>query len=115
MTKALFLKSLRFRISDLPAAEVDERISFYNEMISDRMEEGLDEDEAVAAIGSIEIIAAQIKQDYRQIPSSEEQIAPTAVRPLGTSTQGYARAYLVSKKNSLKAWEIVLLALGSPI
>lgn len=87
MTKLEFLKALRKRLSALPRAEAEERLRFYSEMIEDRMEEGLSEEEAVAAVGSVEQIAAQILSEFPH----------TAARP---------------KK---KGWEITLLILGFPL
>lgn len=87
MNKQQFLKALRKRLSALPKAELEERLRFYSEMIEDRMEEGLSEAEAVAAVGSADAIAAQILED---IPHS---------------------VYKPAKKG----WEIALLILGFPL
>lgn len=94
MTKLKFLLELNDRLSGLPKSEVEERLSFYNEAIEDRMEEGLSEEEAVAAIGSVDEIAGQIIADIPLIKVAKEKIRP---------------------KRKLRAWEIVLLAVGSPI
>ena len=94
MTKLNFLFSLRDRLSGLPQKDVEERLSFYSEMMEDRMEEGLSEEEAVAAVGSVEEIVAQI---IAEIPPVREKSAP----------KRSARQF--------KAWEIVLLVLGSPL
>lgn len=90
MTKLQFLFALRDRLSDLPQNDLEERLHFYSEMIEDRMEEGLSEEEAVAAVGSADEIAGQIASE---IPSPKKSPA----------------------KRRLKTWEIILLALGSPI
>ena len=94
MTKLKFLLELNDRLSGLPKSEVEERLSFYNEAIEDRMEEGLSEEEAVAAIGSVDEIAGQIIADIPLIKVAKEKIKP---------------------KRKLRTWEIVLLAVGSPI
>ena len=94
MTKLKFLLALHDQLSGLPQADVEERLSFYTEMIEDRMEEGLSEEEAVAAVGSIEEIAAQIRADL-----SPAAPAAKAQKP----------------KKELGAWAIVLLVLGSPV
>ena len=94
MTKLKFLLSLQERLTGLPRHEVEERLNFYSEMIDDRMEEGLSEEDAVAAIGSVDQIAAQIVAD---VPLTK--IAVEKIRP----------------KREIKAWEIVLLVLGSPV
>jgi len=94
MTKLKFLLSLHDRLSGLPQDDVEERLNFYSEMIEDRMEEGLSEEEAVSAVGSVDEIAVQIIADIPLIKITKEKIKP---------------------KRRLKAWEIVLLVLGSPI
>ena len=63
MTQMRFLLELHERLSVLPEEEIEERLAFYNEMIADHMEEGLSEEEAVAAIGSVDEIASQIIAD----------------------------------------------------
>lgn len=94
MKKREFLARLRVRLSDLPRRDVEERLSFYSEMIDDRMEEGLSEEEAVSAIGSADSVASQIAVDAPLAKAAKEKAKP---------------------KRRLKAWVITLLALGSPI
>ena len=94
MTKSEFLGALRLRLSGLPQSDVEERLLFYSEMIDDCIEDGTDEEEAVHAIGSVEDIAAQIIADVPLTRIAKERIKP---------------------KRRLRAWEIVLLAVGSPI
>ena len=94
MNKLEFILTLNDRLLGLPKDEIEERINFYVEMIEDRMEEGLCEEEAVAAVGDINEIAKQIIQD---IPLSK--IAKEKMKP----------------KRELKSWEIVLLVLGFPL
>ena len=45
MKKQTFLDMLKKRLSGLPKQEIAERLTFYNEMIDDRMEEGMSEEE----------------------------------------------------------------------
>ena len=45
ITKQEFLLQLREKLSGLPQADIDERVAFYGEMIDDRVEEGLTEEE----------------------------------------------------------------------
>lgn len=90
MTKLTFLSSLRDRLYGLPQDEVEERLRFYCEMIEDRIEDGLSEEDAVAAIGLIDEIALQIVADIPLIKT-------------------------VKLRRRLSAWEIVLLILGSPV
>jgi len=94
MTKHKFLLSLQDRLSGLPQDDIEERLNFYSEMIEDRMEEGLSEEEAVSAVGSVDEIAAQTVADIPLAKIVKEKVKP---------------------KRRMKVWEIVLLALGSPI
>ena len=94
MTKIKFLVSLRDKLSGLPESEIEERLRFYCEMIEDRVEEGLSEEEAVLAIGSVEDVAAEIIEDVPLLTIVKERI---------------------KLKRALKVWEVVLLVLGFPV
>ena len=94
MRKQDFLHALKKRLSGLPRADIEERLAFYGEMIDDRIEEGLTEEEAVADIGSVEDIVSQIISDTPLAKIAKERIKP---------------------KRALRIWESVLLVLGSPI
>lgn len=94
MSKQEFLAQLRKGLSGLPQDDIEERLTFYSEMIEDRIEEGLSEEEAISAAGSIDEIVAQVVADIPLAKIARERI---------------------KAKRRLKAWEIVLLALGSPI
>ena len=63
MNKQEFLAGLQKGLSGLPQEDVEERLTFYGEMLDDRMEEGLSEEEAVAAAGSVEEIVGQVVAD----------------------------------------------------
>lgn len=60
MKKNEFLDKLRLEIHSLPYDEVEKTIAYYDEMISDRMEDGSSEDEAVASLGTPESIARDL-------------------------------------------------------
>ena len=69
MNKQEFLKNLRSSLSNLPQEEIEERIIFYSEMIDDRIEEGLSEEEAVSAVSTVDETLTQ---------STNEQPTPTS-------------------------------------
>ena len=94
MNKQEFLAQLRKGLSGLPQDDIEERLTFYSEMIDDRMEEGLSEETAVSEIGTVSEVVSQI---VAEIP------LPKLVKERAKS------------KQTLKAWEIILLILGSPI
>ncbi len=58
-----FLIQLKERISHLPASEVARVLSYYSEMIQDRMEDGMSEDVAIISLGKIEDIVATIEDE----------------------------------------------------
>ena len=72
MSKTDFLIKLREMLSGLPQDEIADRLMFYGEMIDDRIEEGLAEEQAVAEVGSVDEIAVQIMEE---IPVSKTVIA----------------------------------------
>ena len=94
MNKQEFLAKLQTNLSGLPEKEVQDSLGFYSEMIDDRMEEGLSEEDAVRDIGSAEEIARQIIAETPLITIVKDKIKP---------------------KRKIQAWEIVLLILGAPI
>lgn len=94
MSKQEFLVQLRKGLSGLPQEDIEERLTFYSEMIDDRMEEGIAEEDAVSRIGSVDTIISQIKADIPLAKLVREKMTP---------------------KKYVKTWEIVLLVVGSPI
>ena len=94
MNKQAFLAQLRKKLSGLPHNDLEEHLAFYSEMIEDRMEEGLPEEKAVAAIGTVDKIASQIIADTPFSNIAKARLKPT---------------------RQLVAWEVVLLILGAPI
>jgi len=94
VTKAEFITELKKRLSGLPMRELEESLSFYGEMIDDRIEDGLPEEDAVKDVGEISEIAEQIISEIPLTTLAKERIKP---------------------KRRIKDWETVLLVLGSPI
>ncbi len=94
MNKREFLDRLRAALDGLPQADIEECLIFYEEMIEDRIEAGLSEEEAVAAAGTVEEVVAQVKADASAEKSAEGRPAP---------------------RRQLKKRDILLIALGSPL
>lgn len=86
MNKEKFLDTLYHLLKSIPNAERQQHIDYYEEMIHDRMEDGVSEEDAVAALGSPADIAAQILGDVPPKP---------------------ARRFPV--------WAMILIVLGSPL
>lgn len=94
MTKEQFILELMEKLSPLPIETFEESITFYTEMIDDRMEDGMSEEEAIKDIGSIDDIVTQILTNAPIVTLVKQKIKP---------------------KKRLGIWNIILLILGSPI
>ncbi len=94
MNKQDFLLELRKKLNGIPQDELEERLNFYEEMIDDRIEEGLSEEEAILELGTLDSITKQVMSEIPLIKLVKQKINPG---------------------RALCAWEIILLILGSPI
>ena len=63
MNRFEFISKLKSKLSNFPEVEVNDRVSFYTEMINDYLDNGLSEEEAVLKLGSIDEIAETIAED----------------------------------------------------
>ena len=94
MNKSEFLSELSARPQKMPQADARATLSYYGEMLDDRIEEGLTEEAAVASVGTPSDIAAAL---LKEMPLAK--IIGEAIKP----------------KRKLSVLEIILLVLGSPI
>lgn len=94
MNKQEFLVILRKELSGLPQEDIDRSIDFYSEMIDDRIEDGLTEEEAIAASGSVDEIVTHILSEISLPKLVKAKVSPS---------------------HTLKVWEIILLVLGFPV
>ena len=81
-------------LSSLPKEDIESRVNFYSEMIDDRIEEGIAEEQAVRELGPANVIAAQTIIDLAGQKKEHDD---------------------VKIKRTRKGWEIALIAIGSPI
>ena len=98
MKRVEFLKELKARLWALPEADILCSLDYYSERIDDRMEDGLSEEAAVAAIGDLDEIVSQIL--------NETPRPPQTVKP-GQKQK--------PAQDNTKTWVIILLILGSPV
>ncbi len=96
MNKQEFLKAIKKKLKGLPKNEIEERLSFYSEMIEDKKEEGATEEDAISELGSVDRVASEILNDNE--PSLIEK----------------GKKVLNDVKIN-EAWKIVLIILGFPI
>ena len=110
MDKREFLARLREGLAGLPPEDAEERLTFYGEMIDDRVEEGLSEEDAVAGIGSPGAVALRILAEAR----SDEAADPSARRE-EPAPEAAPAPKAERRRRSPGVWEIVLLVLGFPL
>lgn len=92
MSKGDYLRRLRDLLACLPAGQLEESVSFLAEAIDDRIESGMSEEEAVAAMGAPGAVAVAILDDLPAVPRA---IAKT------------------KRRSTVLLW--VLVVLGSPL
>ena len=63
MRKNEFINAIRGSLRGYPHNEVENSIEFYSEIIDDRVENGMTEEEAVASLGDLDMIIKNIKVD----------------------------------------------------
>lgn len=73
MTKREFLETIRKGISSLSEEDIIRSVRYYSEMIDDRIEDGMSEQDAVAAMGDPEAIIAEIMQGSGALVPVEEE------------------------------------------
>ena len=94
MNKTEFIEQLKKALTGLSEEDIRKSTDYYEEMIEDRMEDGISEEEAVNGLGSIESIREQILIDTPISKIVKEKIKP---------------------KRALRGWEIALLIIDSPV
>lgn len=94
MNKKQFLEAIRSRIKGLSESDIEKSLDYYSEMIDDRMEDGMTEEEAVAELGTVDEIVAQILNDIPLPKLVKEKVKPS---------------------RTLRAWEVILIVLGFPV
>ncbi|MCR5012069.1 MAG: DUF1700 domain-containing protein [Lachnospiraceae bacterium] len=94
MSKTEFIEQLRAALNGLSEEDLKKSVDYYEEVIDDRIEDGISEEEAISGLGSIDEIKSRILEDIPIRKIVKEKIKP---------------------KRSLAGWEIALLVIGSPV
>ncbi len=94
MNKIEFLEELAIDLIGLPQEDTERWLEYYTEMLEDRIEDGMSEEQAVASLGDPKGVARQI---LAQTPFTK--LIKNKIKP----------------KRKLRVWEIVLICVGSPV
>ena len=95
MKREEFTEALKLALRDLPEQEIQSSLAYFNEMIDDRIDEGMTEEEAIADMGRVDEIAAKLlAENQTLVERVKDKLMP---------------------KRRLAIWEIILLILGFPI
>ena len=102
MTRVQFLNDLYHHLYGMTKEQVEQHLTYYAEMLADRMEEGMSEEEAVAGMEDVETIARRILEEegLPYTPPDQRPVTPPAypdASRLGGGGGG-ARAYQVPKR-----------------
>lgn len=94
MNREQFNQALQAHLSSLPKSEIEKSLTYFNEMIDDRIEDGMTEEEAIADLGNVREIAEKI----------------IAEEPLMTKVKGK-----LGSPGNIGALGWILIILGSPL
>ena len=85
MTRVQFLSDLYKRLSSLPEEQAEQHLNYYAEMLADRIEEGMTDEEAVASMEPLDVIVERIFEDS---PPPEQPVFQAPVYPDLPETDG---------------------------
>ena len=102
MTRVQFLNDLYHHLYGMTQEQAEQHLTYYAEMLADRMEEGMTEEEAVAGMEDVETIARRILEEegLPYTPPDQRPVIPPSypdASRLGGGGGG-ARAYQVPKR-----------------
>ena len=116
MDKNSFLNELRKRLSFLPKTELDKTIAYYDEMISDRIDTGMSEQEAVSAVGNIDEIVESVRAEgnYTRTENATDKYNPfvNAMLILGIIALYFALIWDIILSIGFVVWTVVCLILA---
>lgn len=121
MTRAQFLNDLYHRLEGLTQEQAEQHLTYYAEMLADRMEEGMSEEQAVESMEDVETIARRIlEEEGRSAVSSRPPEPPAYPDASRIPGGGGARAYQGKEQRdwrrpaSILLWALAILcALGA--
>lgn len=120
MTRVQFLNDLYHHLYGMTQEQAEQHLTYYAEMLADRMEEGMSEEEAVAGMEDVETIARRILEEegLPYTPPDQRPVTPPAypdASRLGGG--GGTRAYQAPKRSGwrkvlqISLWAIAIIAI----
>lgn len=120
MTRVQFLNDLYHHLYGMTQEQAEQHLTYYAEMLADRMEEGMSEEEAVAGMEDVETIARRIMEEegLPYTPPDQRPAAPPAypdASKLGGG--GGTRAYQAPKRFGwrkilqISLWAVAILVI----
>ncbi len=106
MTRVQFLNNLYHHLYGMTREQAEQHLTYYAEMLADRMEEGMSEEDAVASLEDVETIARRIMEEegLPYTPPNQRPITPLAYPAVSRLGGGDgARAYQPPKQ--VKWWK----------
>ncbi|MBR6003266.1 MAG: hypothetical protein IK068_00935, partial [Lachnospiraceae bacterium] len=100
MSKQEFLDGLRTELQKASIANIDNMVEYYDEMICDRIEDGMSEEAAVADVDSIEEIVNNAMLDKPVTALVKERVVKSREK---------------AKSNGTQVIWIILAVLGFPV
>lgn len=124
MTRVQFLNDLYHHLYGLTQEQAEQHLTYYAEMLADRMEEGMSEADAVASMEDVETIARRIMEGegLPYTPPDQRPVTPPAypdASRLGGG--GGTRAYQAPKRKNWKKfaqialWAVAIIAAAGAI
>ena len=92
MTRSEYLQALRTALEFLDAAALDTAVNFYDEMLADRMEDGMSEEAAVASLEAPEAVAAQMRAEEPSAQPEPDGASPAKEAGWEKRTAAYPAA-----------------------
>ena len=112
MTRAQFLNDLYHYLRPLGQEQAEQHLTYYAEMLADRMEEGMTEDEAVAGMEDVETIARRILEE-EGLPFSSAGAPPEYPDASKLEGGGGTRGYQAPRRTWQRAAQAALWTIAA--
>lgn len=110
MSKNEFLGKLRIEMQNAGLDNISNVIEYYDEMLEDRIEDGMTEEEAVASLESIPSIIASMKADKPMSEVVKERIKESKDK---ADKKGHSALWITLAIIGSPIWFSLLIALGA--